>query len=449
MSYDTLARYDDNSKPIPQLAESWDVSSDYKQVTINLRKGVTYHSGRDFTADDVVWNLNRALQPKLTVGIITGFLPADATYTAKDKYTVVIQAKQPWPMVFDMFHVINMLDKENTTDTNTQTKAIGTGPFVFQEWIQGQSMRFTKNKNYWQSGRPFLDEVVVNVRKDGQSMVADLESGAADLIFQPTLQDYARLKADPKYLAQLLTQAAGFYQFQPNVTFKPLDDKRVRQALNYAIDRKRMADTVLLGLVSPQDLPWPSGSPAAEESKNNVYAFDLDKAKSLLSQAGVSNLELDFVYAPTVPEYSLLAQIFQASLAQIGVKLNIKSMDLGALFGVLHSSPPSYNGFYTLNDSWAAMEPITLPSVGASLNPKVNNAGYKDDKYTQLVASAATEPDAAKRKQLYSQLNDYILDQSFGMPIAKSTSRILAKASVHGVEFRRNDVMSLGNTWIG
>jgi peptide/nickel transport system substrate-binding protein len=447
MCYDTLARYDDKQVPQPQLAESWTVSPDLKQITVNLRKGVTYHSGRDFTADDVVWNLNRALQTKLTVGIITGFIAPGATFTAPDKYTVVLQSPQPWPTVFDMFHVLNMLDKENTTDTNTQTKAIGTGPFVFQEWNQGQSMRFTKNPSYWQSGRPYLDEILVNVRTDAQAMIAELESGSTDLVYNPTLQDYVRLKSNPAYQAELLVPAAGFYQFQPNVTVKPLDDKRVRQALNYAIDRQRIAETVLLGLVSPQDLPWPAESTAAEPGKNTLYAYDLDKARSLLSQAGVSNLELDFVYAPTLPEYSAVAQIYQASLAQIDVKLNIKSMDIAALFGSIHSQ--QYNGLYTLNDSWAAMEPVTLYAVGASLNPKINNAGFKDDQYTQLVASAQAEPDAARRKLLYAQLNDYILDQSFGMPIAKSTSRILARASVHGIEFRRNDVMAFGNTWIG
>src|SRR5262249_46843484 len=160
----------------------------------------------------------------------------------------------------------------------------------------------------------------------------DLESGAADLAYNVTLQDYVRLKSDNKYLAQLLTPAAGMYQMQPNVTAKPLDDKRVRQALNYAIDRKRIADTVLLGLVGIQDLPWPPTSPAYEAAKNNLYAFDLDKAKSLLGQAGVSNLELEFVYAPTLPEYGIIAQVYQSDLAKIGITLSVKQMDIAALF---------------------------------------------------------------------------------------------------------------------
>jgi peptide/nickel transport system substrate-binding protein len=448
LAYDTLTRYDQNLKPQPQLAESWDVSSDLKTITVNLRKGVTYHSGRAFTADDVVWNLTRALDPKITVGILGGFFAPGATFTAKDTNTVLLQSPQPWPTVFDMFHVVQMLDKENTdVASNTQTKAVGTGPFVFQEWRQGESMRFTKNPNYWQPGRPYLDEIVVNVRKDAAAMLADLESGAVDLVYNAGLQDFLRLKSDSNYQAQLLSPPAGFYQIQPNVKFKPLDDKRVRQALNYALDRKRIADTVLLGLVGPESLPWPTNSPAYEAAKNNTYMFDLNKAKSLLSQAGVSNLTLDFVYAPTLPEYATIAQIFQADLAQIGVTLNVTSMDIAALFDSIHNQ--KYNGFYTLNDSWAAMEPVSLLSSGASLNYKINNAGFKDDTYSQLVASAGSEADAAKRKQLYSQLNDYILDQSFGIPIAPSTSRFISKASVHGIDFRMNDVMTFSNAWIG
>ena len=179
-----------------------------------------------------------------------------------------------------MFHVVNMLDKDNTDEaSNTQTKAVGTGPFVFQEWRQGESMRFTKNPNYWQSGKPYLDEIVVNVRKDAQAWWPTWNRAPSTWSLTLTLQDYMRLKTDAKYTAQLLPPAAGMYQIQPNVTFKPLDDKRVRQALNYAIDRKRIADTVLLGLVGPEDLPWPATSPAYEAAKNNMYTFDLDKAK--------------------------------------------------------------------------------------------------------------------------------------------------------------------------
>jgi ABC-type transport system substrate-binding protein len=95
------------------------------------------------------------------------------------------------------------------------------------------------------------------------------------------------------------------------------------------------------------------------------------------------------------------------------------------------------------------MEPVSMLAAGASLNPRKNNAGFSDEQYTRLVDSASSEPDAAKRKQIYSQINDYILDQSFGIPMAPSTSRVVTKANVQGLEFGYNDIMRLVNTWKG
>src|SRR5207237_10876120 len=196
-----------------------------------------------------------------------------------------------------------------------------------------------------------------------------------------------RLKNEADCHPHSVTPPAGMYQIQANVTFKPLDDKRVRQALNSAIDRKRIADTLLLGLVAPQDLPWPASSPAYEQAKDHLYAFDLDKAKSLLTQAGVSNLELDFVHAPTLPEYATIAQGYQADLAKISVKLNVKSTDIAALFDAIHSQ--KYNGFYTLNDSWTAMAPASTTSASPSPTPKMNNPGIKGAQYTERAAKSA------------------------------------------------------------
>lgn len=150
----------------------------------------------------------------------------------------------------------------------------------------------------------------------------------------------------------------------------------------------------------------------------------------------MTNLTLDSVDAPTLPE-GTIAEIYQSDLAKIGVTLNVKSMDIAALFNLIHNQ--KYEGQYTLNDSWVAMEPVSLLLAGASLNTKKNNAGYYDDAYTNMAVSAAAEPDAAKRKQLYAQINDYLLDQSFGMPIAPSTSRVVTKAAVHGLGFRLNE----------
>ena len=172
---------------------------------------------------------------------------------------MVIKSPVAWPNVFDYFQVLHIMDKETASAPDSNTKAVGTGPFKFVEWVQGQYLRFEKNPNYWQSGRPYLDAVQVNVKADIQTMTAELEAGAADLIVLPSWRDFVRLKSDPKYQAIVTPMPGYFYMFQPNVTFKPLDDKRVRQALNYAIDRKRIIDSVILGEGTTMATPWRSG----------------------------------------------------------------------------------------------------------------------------------------------------------------------------------------------
>ena len=303
MAYDTLTTYDLDLKPQPQLAESWEQSSDDKQLTLHLRKGVQFHSGRELTSEDVAFSLARPLDPKLQASIVSftilqGFVPNGTTFEPTDKYTVHISSPVAWPSIFDYLQVLYIVDKDTAQGPITAaTKVIGTGPFKFADWVQGQYLRFEKNPNYWQSGKPYLDSVQVNVKSDIQAMTAELEGGGTDLIVLPSWRDFSRLKSDPKYQAVVTPMPGYFYMFQPNVTFKPLDDKRVRQALNYAIDRKRIVENVILGEGTPMSTPWRSNSPAFEPAKQDAYAFDLDKAKSLMNQAGVSNLTLEMLVA--------------------------------------------------------------------------------------------------------------------------------------------------------
>src|SRR3569833_4247694 len=160
--------------------------------------------------------------------------------------------------------------------------------------------------------------------------------------------------------------------------------------MNYAINRKRIADTVLLGLNRPLCLPWPPGTPAYEASKELYYNFDLDKAKSLLQDAGLSNMEFELLATGTNPAYSSIAQIVQGDLASIGVKMTVTQLESSAILPRINSHQFQA---YMLGDNWASFEPGAPLSSDASLNYRVNNADFHDDTYTQLVTSAATEVD--------------------------------------------------------
>ena len=165
------------------LAESWDVSGDLTQLKLNLRKGVQFHSGREFTSADVEYNLMRVRNPQLA-GIVGGLAPQSNWWTsidASDPYTVILKSDMPRPGMFDFLELFNILDKDTMEGPDAKTKAVGTGPFRFVEWVQGDHFTFTRNPNYWQSGHPYLDGITVKILSDAQTQIAALEAGAGPI----------------------------------------------------------------------------------------------------------------------------------------------------------------------------------------------------------------------------------------------------------------------------
>ena len=431
--YDRLISYDDHVQPQPMLAESWELSPDARQIKLNLRKGVLFHSGRELTSDDVGYNLQRLKDPKIGIGQLSTLGSWVASVDTPDKYTAVIHTDQPRPAIFDLLEFLNILDKDTIEGPQGRSTMVGTGPFKFVEWAQGDHMTLARNEQYWQSGFPYIDEWRVQVIPDPQSIVTQFEAGALDLVDLAPVRDAVRLQKDSRYQVIPNPLAGQYSGIIVNTSNPPLDNKVVRQALNYAIDRQRYIDTALGGAVDPVDLVWPATSPAAEPAKNRVYTFDLDKARSLLAQAGVSSLEIEAIYVGTSSQDAALAQIYQSDLAKIGVKLALKPLDAAARSAATNNA--SFPGLSFYGGSFSMVEPSTFFVISNAWAPGKNAASFKNDQYNQLIDAATTEPDAAKRKQLYSQINDFILDQSFLMMIARSYTTTLAQGNIKGVRY--------------
>jgi peptide/nickel transport system substrate-binding protein len=440
--FDRLTAYDQNLKPQPMLAESWEFSSDFKQLKLNLRKNVQFHSGRELTSDDIKWNIEYVRDPKVAAGALILQSKWFSSIDTPDKYTVILGSDQPRPAVFDFFEFFDIVDKDTAPAMQT---LVGTGPFKFVEWVQGDHFLFQRNENYWQSGVPYLDQVKIGIYSDGQAMVVALESGSLDVADLPPLVDFARLANDSNY--KTLTVPANTNVIGVNTTLPPTDNKLVRQALNYAIDRKRIVDSVYKGTGVPEALPWESNSLAFDATKNNAYAFDLDKAKNLLSQAGVSNLEFDLVTTIGTQETDQLAQLYQASLASLGIKLNIKPYQTATYLDQINNH--KYTGAYIGAIAYAAMEPVTRMANSRHLDPSGNsNTGFTSPDYVNLFNTASAEPDNDKRKALYEQVNDLLLDQSFVMPINSSPARMLTRAAVHDIGLTQHGAFLFNTAWL-
>jgi peptide/nickel transport system substrate-binding protein len=444
MMFDTLTAYDAQRKPQPLLAESWDWSTDNTTLKLNLRKGVTFHSGREFTSDDVKYNMLRVREP---AHMQLGGMSSWYTVETPDKSTIILTSDQPRPLAFDFLEYLNITDKDLAESADAKTTAGGTGPFKLVEWVSGDHVSFTRNSNYWQSGKPYLDEVNVAIVKDPQAMSLQLDSNALDAIYTPPLQNAGRWQADPQFQVSVDDPNGYFFTAAVNVAKPPFDNKLVRQAINYAIDRKRFADTILLKLGGPgQDLPWPAGAPADEPAKQQKYAFDLEKARSLLAQAGVSNLTFDLTFLTIPPELGQLAQILASDLSKIGVNLNLVPLETPAYL----ARTAAHDFQVTLQNAlFSHMEPGTMFNLSGLYRPAPQGTtSFGSDQYTRLIAASQNEPDLAKRKQVFSDLNDLFLDECFVMPLALQPVYMVARTNLKNVKWRINQAPVFSEMWL-
>ncbi len=443
--FDRLIGYDTNLQPQPYLAESWDLSADGKQIKLNLRKMVQWHSGREFTSDDVKYNMLRVRDATLQIPTLRNQSNWFTTIDTPDKYTVVLTSDLPRPAIFDFFELFNQVDKDTMEGPDAKTTSIGTGPFKFVEWVQGDHLTFARNPNYWQTGRPYVDTYIAYARSD-QALLVQFESGALDVAKGVAPQDFARYKTDPSYQTITNPVSGNYFLFGCNLGYPPLDNKLVRQALNYALDRQRFVDTFLYGTGVALSLPWPTSSPAFEPAKQNFYTFSLDKAAALLQQAGVGPFEMDLNVLNAWPQLVAFAPVYQADLAKLGITLNVRALELG--IWVDEAVNRKYKGMYLSNSGSSQFEPSSTLNSGRATDPNSNNSQFTDDQYIQLIASAAGEPDAAKRKVIYSQLNDILLDESFIIPLAGSPPTLATRANVRGIESSAHDGFVYSDTWL-
>jgi peptide/nickel transport system substrate-binding protein len=442
MPFDRLTAYDASMKPQPMLAESWEFSSDFTQLKLSLRKGVHFHSGRELTSDDVKWNLMHVQDPKVAAGALILQSKWYTSVQTPDKYTVILGSEQPRPATFDFFEFFDIVDSETADAMQT---LVGTGPFKFVEWAQGDHLLFARNPDYWQSGLPYLDEVKIVVEKDGQAMMVQLESGGLDAADGPPLPDFARLSNDAGYTHW--TVPSGTNVIGVNTTRPPTDNKLVRQALSYALDRSRIVSTIYSGTGNPEALPWETNSPAFDAAKNSAYAYDLDKAKSLLAQAGASNLAFDLVTNTGNQETNSLAQLYQSSLASLGIMLTIKPYDTATYLDQINNH--KYTGAYIGGIAYAAMEPVTRMANSRHLDPSGNsNTGYTSPQYVHLFNSASAEPDTAKRRAIYEQVNDLLLDEAFVNSIASAPARFLTKSYVKDIGLSQHGAFLFNSAWM-
>jgi peptide/nickel transport system substrate-binding protein len=444
--WNTLASYDQKLNPQPELAEKWDLAADGKSVTLKLREGVKFHTGRDFTSADV--------QPSLEFGqtnersIMAALLKSVSKVETPDKYTVTLRFAEPTPLVFDVLDVLYIIDKE-VIDKRANS-ASGTGPFKLDTYIPNDRAELGAFKDYWDKGKPYLDKYIVRQVPDTSALSINLESGTVDCIFNPAYVDIVRLKSAGKFAIDMGTPGTSMFDVGINVSVEPFTDKRVRQAIGWSIDRARFCRTTLQGLVEPTCLMWPKHSWAYFADLEGKLGFDLDKAKALLTEAGLGNGFTFELYASTaqIPNSADMAQIMQADLKKIGV--NAKVSDLEGAQYQMHNQTKRDSVVIAHSYGRGARDPGSLLTGAKSwyTDKEASWTHFDNPQYEKLRQDLQTVLDRDKRKAIARQIQELALDECFTIPVAPSPKPFVYWNHVKDFVYNLEDSPFLANVWL-
>jgi peptide/nickel transport system substrate-binding protein len=446
--FDPLVRYDWRAgfKPIGVLAESFQFGSDALTLTFNLRKGVKFHSGRDFTAEDVRFNLLRVREEK--VGSQWRAYSNDiADIQTPDASTVVLTFKEPRPGVFDMFDAMPMIDRESVEDLEAGKRVIGTGPFKWVRWSPNDQLVVARNEAYWQGTQPLLDEIQLRIVPNAQTLAVNVESGAAELALNPSFKDFSRLKSSPGASVASSGVEADCVYLGADLLQPPLDKPKIRQAINWAVDRQRIADSILLGAGGPTSVIWSPKSPAWDAGQANAYTFNLDRAKALLAEAGeAGGFKVNLSIHAPIETLRGMAQIIQSDLATIGIEVTIQELDNTRFLESLTGR--KFRGLWLAFFSGGYFHPGSVTSLLFPFRTSGNASNYESPRYSELAQQAASTADPERAKRAYQELTQLLLDESFVMPIVRQPTSWAVSSKVTGLDYNAAAALLLGGTGI-
>lgn len=454
--WDTLVRYKldvDELVAEPQLAESFEFSKDYSQLKLTLRQGVKFHSGRELTAQDIIWNLEKAnADPTSQLRVpITRIIQK---MEAPDARTVVLQLGKGALLLLDMFHTMRISDKESYEQLQKGSKFVGTGPFMFKEWVPGDHVTLVRNPDYWQKGLPYLDEVILKVIPDAQTQLINVQTGIIHAAYNVEPQNLATLKDDKKYTLYNPHGFSQVYQMSMNVSSAPFGDKRVRQAINRLVDRKRIAETMAYGFSMPIVLPWSPASPAYDAQANAAMDFNVEKARQLLAEAGFPNgFKTNFTISTAWPVWKSAAQVIQADAKKVGIDININVLqDADFISRFRAEGSPDMSAYNLANTDMHPAYPFLVTlwfrTKGAEGKFPTNSSQYETPEYQALIEKLMAATVDTELKSLYKQMNELLNDSSHAFSLMSRTIPVLLKKELHNFKIDRNGITYLTDAWL-
>ena len=411
--FDSLVWIDDEGKFTPMLAESWEIKNNATEFIFHLRKGVKFHNGNPFNADDVIFTWKRGTGENIKWrDAFTGIKSAEKI----DDYTVKFTTEKPNAILLGRIaDVWAILDKEYYEEVGGEegylAKPIGTGPFMLKEWVKGDRIVLVKNPNYWWKGYPKVDKIIFRPIPELSTRLAAIQSGDIDIAIRLTSENVEQLKGNPKINVISYAKDRVYYIAFNNLTTgkgTPIENKLVRQAMNWAVDVDSIIKSLFNGYANPISGFIVKGNLGYDPSIK-PYGYDPEKAKKLLAEAGYPNGFKIKMAAPT-GAYMHFEQVCQAIanyLKDVGIDVDLQFMDSGKYWDLEAKKqlPPLFG------DSWSNAIIDAYPRLlGALGGWNASYSSWYDPKIDQMLQQIVQTGNDKDRAKLYIKLQKYMLD---------------------------------------
>jgi peptide/nickel transport system substrate-binding protein len=420
--FNGLVKYDKNLAIVGDLAERWSASPDGLTLTFHLRKNIIWHDGAPFTAEDVIFTYDRLVDPRVKTPFSSDYEPVK-TVTAVDPYTVRVVYRRPFAPAIESW-MMGIIPKHvfGTGDFNTNSanrKPIGTGPFIFKEWKTDEKIVLTANPKYFE-GQPPISRYVFRIIPDQSVQFLELRNESIDedsltpdqwLAYPEFFKHYNKFNY-PSYSYTYL----GF-----NLKLPLFSDKRLRQAIGYAINKKEIIDGVLLGKGRAATGPFPPQSWAYDQSVKDL-AYDPARARTLLAELGwidtngdgyleKSGKPLAFTILTNQGNKMrmLTAEIIQAQLKKVGIKAAVRVVEWSSF---VHQFIDKHN-FEVVMLGWSLSrdpDQYALWHSNQTHEGQYNFISYNNTTVDKLLENGRTTYDQAKRKQIYNRIHRIMAD---------------------------------------
>ncbi len=414
--YQGLFGFDKDLKLVNVLAESYDVSKDGLVYTFKLKKNIKFHDGTTFDATAVKANLDRVTDPANKLKRFTLFNRVAKTEVV-DPYTARVTLKEPFsPFINVLAHPSAVMISPTALKKYGKEIAfhpVGTGPFEFVEWKQTDYLKGKKFAGYWKTGYPKIDTITWKPVVDNNTRSAVMQTGEADFAFSIPFEQAAVLKASPK--VDLIDSPSIIQRYLSfNTMVKPFNDPKVRQAINYAINKEALTKVAFAGHAIPAEGVVPKGVDYAE--KLGPWPYDPAKARELLKEAGYPNgFETTLWSAYNHTTAQKVIQFVQQQLQQVGIKAQVQALEAGQRVERVESvQKPEDAGVRMYYVGWSsstgesdwALRPLL---ASESMPPKLlNTAYYKNDQVDADIAGALRTTDRAEKSKLYKDAQERI-----------------------------------------